>query len=214
MQQIGNWQLRWLGHDGFQLATNQVTLYLDPYQVRSGRKADYILISHDHYDHFDRETVELLQGPKTVIIGPLSVVSQFGEQTIALKPNQRQQLPHLTIETVAAYNANKPFHPKDEEWLGYILELDGQRLYHAGDTDLIPEMGNLGHIDVAILPVSGTYTMDADEAIEAAKIIKPKIAIPMHYGGIIGDLRDAEHFAAGAREHTQVVLLQRETAQD
>ncbi len=217
MYQFGNWQLYWLGHDSFRLTrqtangTNGTTLYIDPFQIQTGPQADYILITHEHYDHFDPESVSRLRRPNTLVIGPESVTAQLDEMAVHLLPGQSHQTADLSVFATAAYNLNKEFHPKADNRLGYILELDGQRLYHAGDTDLIPEMSQLGAIDLALLPVSGTYVMTADEAIEAVKTIKPKAAIPMHYGSIIGEQEDAERFKAGASQFTEVIILNKES---
>lgn len=210
MYQIKNWQLRWLGHDGFQLSNGTTALYVDPFKVGEGKKADYILITHEHYDHFDPDSIGQIRNINTVIIGPESVTTQLDEMAIAMEPGEQYEVPTLTVRAVAAYNTNKKFHPKEEQKLGFIIEIDGVRIYHAGDTDLIPEMGELGPIDLALVPVSGTYVMTADEAAEAVKLIKPKVTIPMHYGAIVGSPADAKRFAELAKGLTEVVILEQE----
>lgn len=212
MYELGHWQLRWLGHDSFQLTTETATIYIDPYQVTGGRQAEYICISHEHYDHFDPESIQKLRRTNTAFFGPESVTSQLDEMAITLLPGETHETKDFKLTAVAAYNIDKEFHPRSDNKIGFILELDDQRLYHAGDSDLIPEMSQLGPIDVALLPVSGTYTMNASEAIEAVKIIKPKVAIPMHYGAIVGSANDAEMFREGAKEYAEIVVLEKEQA--
>lgn len=210
MYTLGNWQLRWLGHDSFQLTSESKTIYIDPFQLKGGRQADYILITHEHYDHFDMASIDAIKNTNTVFIGPKIVTDQLGESVITLLPGDNHTTPDFTVLAVPAYNLNKPFHPKADNKLGFVLELGGKRLYHAGDTDLISEMSQLGPIDVALLPVSGTYVMTATEAVEAAKIMKPKVAIPMHYGAIIGSAAEAQTFANKAKEYTNVMVLEKE----
>lgn len=212
MQQIGNWQLRWLGHDSYQITKENVTIYIDPYQVETGRPADYILLTHEHYDHFDKASIDHLRNTNTAFFGPKSVAGQLDEMAITLEPGDQHQTKDFNLQAVIAYNIDKKFHPQADHKLGFILELDGQRLYHAGDTDLIPEMHQLGHIDVALIPVSGTYVMTAEQAIEATRIIQPGLAIPMHYGTIIGSRADAEAFAAGLENEINVTILEPESA--
>lgn len=212
MYQFGDWQLRWLGHDSFQLTKNEMTIYIDPYQVESGRKADYIFITHEHYDHFDPASIQRIRDTTTVIIGPPSVTEQLDEMVVTLKPGDRHEFKDLPVQAIPAYNTNKNFHPQVDGKIGYILELDGQRLYHAGDTDFIPEMSQLGVIDLALLPVSGIYVMTAAEAVEAAKIIKPKVAIPMHYGSLVGTIEDAQFFSEALTNICQAIILEREPA--
>ncbi len=212
MYQFGPWQLRWLGHDGFQLTNDQKTIYIDPYKVIGSRPADYILLTHAHSDHLDLESIAKLRQINTVFVGPAAVTDQLDEMAITLGPGQSQAWPELNLIATTAYNTNKDFHPKADHLIGFILELDGKRLYHAGDTDLITEMAELGLIDIALLPVSGKYVMTADEAIAAAKVIKPKVAIPMHYGAIVGSLADAERFKLGLADVCEVVVLNLESA--
>lgn len=211
MYRFGNWQLRWLGHDSFQLTNPGRTIYIDPFEVDRGRPADYIFITHEHYDHFDKTSLDRLANINTVFFGPKSVTDQFDDHVaITLLPGETHEAQEMSVQAVAAYNINKDFHPKQDSKLGYIIKLDNHRLYHAGDTDLIPEMDSLGEIDIALLPVSGKYVMTAAEAVAAVKTIKPAVAIPMHYNSIVGSLTDAQHFATKARDLTQVIVLEKE----
>jgi len=195
-------KISWLGHDGFKIK-NGKTVYIDPYQVKAGDEADIILITHEHFDHLSSGSIKRIASPKTTIVTTPVVKSQLSGTTVkeilAAKPGQKILIDGISVETVPSYNVNKfrspgePFHSKQEEMLGFIVTMNGVRIYHAGDTDSIPEMEH-PNVDIALLPVSGTYVMTAEEAAEASKRIKPKVAIPMHYGSIVGDERDAERF--------------------
>ncbi len=188
--------LTWYGHDAFRIGGPPVT-YIDPWRLPEDVPlADIILITHEHYDHCSPEDVELLLGPDTTIVAPAAALEKL-KHVQATKHQVRAgdslTLGHLRVEVVPAYNVNKRFHPRRAGHVGYVLELHGVRIYHAGDTDLIPEMRSV-RCDVALLPVSGTYVMDAKEAAQAVTILRPKLAIPMHYGTIVGSRKDAERF--------------------
>ena len=182
----------WLGHDGFRIDAS-TCIYIDPYQIDGGKPADLLLITHEHFDHCSPEDVAKIQQPGTVIITEKDSAKKLSGDVRVMTPGERLLLDGLTVEAVPAYNTNKDYHPKANKWLGFIIDIDGVRIYHAGDSDYIPEMKGL-EVDIALLPVSGTYVMNADEAVEAALAIKPKLAIPMHYGAIVGDQSDAIHF--------------------
>jgi len=164
-----------------------------PWPGRWGRPPDLILISHEHFDHCSPEDINRLRQPDTVIIGsPAAAAKIKGAQ--AMRPGERLSVKGVEIEAVPAYNINKRFHPREAGGLGFILTIEGERLYFAGDTDFIPEMKEI-RCDIALLPVSGTYVMTAEEAAQAAAAIRPKVAIPMHYGaGVAGSEADAERF--------------------
>jgi L-ascorbate metabolism protein UlaG (beta-lactamase superfamily) len=203
-------RIKWLGHDGFEITTDDLTLMIDPFQVEGDRKADIILVTHPHYDHCSVDDVARLSKPSTVIVTEpesaekLSAANPSGDIRI-VKPGDRLEVSGILIEAVAAYNVNKHFHPKEKNWLGFIATIDGVRVYHAGDTDMIPEMNGLS-IDIALLPVSGTYVMTADEAVAAAKRIKPKTAIPMHYDSIVGTTSDALAFKDALAGTCEVIV--------
>jgi len=182
----------WLGHDSFRIDAS-TCIYIDPYQIDTGKAADLILITHEHFDHCSPEDVARIQRPETVIVTEKDSAKKLSGDVRVMMPGEQLSLGDLTVEAVPAYNVNKDFHPKANGWLGFIIDIDGVRIYHAGDSDHIPEMKNLD-VDIALLPVSGTYVMTADEAVEAALAIKPKLAIPMHYGAIVGDQSDATRF--------------------
>jgi len=178
-------------------------IYIDPWKLKDGPKADLILITHTHPDHFSDEDIERLSNSKTVLIGAHDVVPK--RPIVHMRPGDSRNLGWVGIEAVPAYNPAKQFHPKTNNWLGFVIELEGHRIYHCGDTDLIPEMSALRSIDVALLPVGGTYTMDPEEAAKAAGILKPRLAIPMHWGDIIGDRENAETFARNCPVPTRIL---------
>lgn len=184
-------KIEWLGHAGFRI-TDELVIYIDPYEVVGQPTADVILVTHSHFDHCSREDLEALAGDDTVVVctGDCMVPGEV----VSAAPGDRLEARGLPIEVVPAYNINKPYHLKESGFAGYIITVDGQRIYHAGDTDLIPEMSEI-ECNIALLPVSGTYVMTAKEAAEAASIISTKRAVPMHYGaGVIGSEKDAHEF--------------------
>ncbi len=200
-------KIKWLGHDGFRIETEK-TIYIDPYEITSGPKADLILVTHEHFDHCSPADVEKLQQDSTVIVTEKDSAEKLSGDVRVVKPGDAITVGDIKIEAVPAYNLNKTFHPKANGWLGYILEIDGTRLYHAGDTDFIPEMNDL-NVDIALLPVSGTYVMTAEEAVEAALAIAPGLAIPMHYGTIVGEATDASTFQSALKGKIPVHILEK-----
>jgi L-ascorbate metabolism protein UlaG (beta-lactamase superfamily) len=198
-------KIKWLGHDGFMINASKKICF-DPYQISIDEKADLILITHDHFDHCSPEDVVKIQNDKTIIVTEKDSAKKISGNIRSIKPGDVVDIDQIKIEGIRAYNVNKNFHPKANDWLGFIVEVDGVRIYHAGDTDLIPEMKDI-RTDIALLPVSGTYVMTALEAVEAAKKINPKIAIPMHYGAIVGDKNDATRFKEGLKGAIEVIIL-------
>lgn len=198
-------EFRWTGHDGFRITDNKNRriIYIDPYQLSSehkGRKdADIILISHNHFDHLSSEDIKEIASNNTTIVTAHECSDKLQEflanKIIALGPGGKTVVNDIAIEAIRAYNTNKKFHPKEDNKIGFVIGISSYRIYHAGDTDIIPEMEGLNP-DFALLPVSGTYVMTADEAAKATnEAIKPsKIAIPMHYGSIVGSKEDADRF--------------------
>lgn len=197
-------KISWLGHDGFRIDSGSAT-YFDPYQIETDVKADLILITHAHFDHCSPEDVLKIKGPDTIIITEKDAAKKLDGNIKIMEPGDRLNVKNISIEAVRAYNIDKSFHPRENNWLGFIVTIDGIRIYHAGDTDLIPEMFDLA-VDIALLPVSGTYVMTAAQAVEAAKIIKPKIAIPMHFGSIVGNEDDARYFKEELNGIVEVIL--------
>ena len=187
--------LTWLGHDGFRLAVDDTILYFDPFKLQgTPAKADIILISHEHYDHCSPEDVTKIQKPDTLIVTDRQAAAKLSGRVICLAPGESHTEGSIRIEAVPSYNTNKKFHPAANRWLGFIVTAKDVSIYHAGDTDRIPEMKTF-KADIALLPVSGTYVMTAEEAAQAALDLKPAVAIPMHYGSIVGERSDAERFA-------------------
>ena len=175
-------------------------IYVDPFHIEENyQDADIILITHSHYDHFSEEDIEKVRKADTIIYVTEDYVENarqlgFSEnKIIGVKPNQTYYEGNIEINTVPAYNVNKQFHPKENNWVGYILKIDGISYYIAGDTDITEENKKI-KCDVAFVPVGGTYTMTAKEAAELVNIIKPKVAIPIHYGDIVGTKEDAITF--------------------
>jgi L-ascorbate metabolism protein UlaG (beta-lactamase superfamily) len=168
---LNNIKIKWLGHASFKIEVDSKVIYIDPYRIKDEKKADLILITHSHFDHKDEESIESLKKEGTVVL--------IGGENI--KENEEREINGIKIKTIPAYNLNKSFHPKGSG-VGFIVDISGFKIYHAGDTDKIEEMAELeNQIDVALLPIGGTYTMDLKEAAEAVKMIKPKMVIPIHY---------------------------------
>jgi len=197
--------LDWIGHSGFRLRAGRANVYIDPYRVSpDAPKADLILVTHGHYDHFSPQDIERLTQKGTVLVAPAAVAERVTGRVISIAPGEMiedELVRGVAVAAIAAYNTSKRnadgqvFHPREAGFVGYDLNVRGERLYHAGDTDVIPEMDEVAGVDVALLPVSGTYVMTAEEAAEAARRIQPRLAVPMHWGEHIGTRADAERFA-------------------
>lgn len=185
--------VKWLGHATLMFTAGKI-IYIDPYQLKGNpQKANMILITHDHYDHFSETDIAKIQTDDTLIIMPASTKKTIPGNICTIKTGDILRFDDITVEAVPAYNTDKNFHPKSARNVGYILTINNVRYYHAGDTDIIPEMENL-NVDVAFLPVGGTYTMTSAEAAEAARLIKPKVAVPIHFNSIVGSMNDALTF--------------------
>jgi L-ascorbate metabolism protein UlaG (beta-lactamase superfamily) len=200
--------LSWLGHDSFRI-DYPLMIYLDPWRITPENPlADIILVSHEHHDHCSPEDVERLHQEGTAIIANPSAASKLKGQVTVMCAGDSLNVKGVQIDAVPAYNLEKHFHPKSAGHVGYILTIDGERLYFAGDTDFIPEMRVL-QCDIALLPVSGVFVMDAVEASRAAEAIGARISIPMHYGaGVAGTIADAEKFRSMCT--VPVILLEAE----
>ena len=216
---IGDVTLEWMGHDGF-IIENGKRIAIDPYNVNDGiEKVDIILVTHEHYDHCSIKDIQKLSKAGTKVIGPAHIQSVITKvenvELHIIEVGDVVDFDELKIEAVPAYCLNKYrdaekkslYHPKSEGYFGYVIKMGNVIIYHAGDTDVIPEMHNLtgygkqGNTFVALLPVSGKVVMDADEAAEAAALLKPTFAIPMHYGsGVIGTIEDANRFVELCKE--------------
>ena len=189
--------IEWLGHACFRIKHEETIIYLDPFKLKNSDEADFIFITHEHFDHCSVEDVRKITKKETVIITVADCQSKLkdaGTENVKIvSPGKSLDFERVKVKAVRAYNKNKQFHPKANDWVGFILEMGCVKVYHSGDTDLIDEMKNI-KADITLLPVSGTYVMTAEEAAKAAEMIKPKFAIPMHYGAIVGKKEDAIKF--------------------
>lgn len=190
-------------------------IYIDPYKIEDQpNDADFIFITHEHYDHYDLESISKIQKENTQIVFPDSMATKVlgkfpSKQLTGVVPNTSYVINGLAVETIPSYNTNKNFHPKSNNWVGYILTVNGERIYIAGDTDITEENQKI-KCDIALVPVGGTYTMNAKEAAELVNTIKPKVAIPTHYACIVGSLMDGEEFKASLNPEIECLLQMKE----
>ena len=204
-------KLHWLGHASFRL-DGPKAIYFDPWKLaKDAKKADIIFVTHDHFDHLSVDDIKRITTKETIIIADSSSAKQIkgkvdAKEIKAMSPGDSVEIDGIKVSAVPSYNTNKTFHPKAEKKVGYIVTVGGISIYHAGDTDFIPEMKDI-KCGITLLPVSGTYVMTSTEAAEAALTIKPKIAIPMHYGDIVGSDRDAEAFREALKGKVEVRIL-------
>ncbi len=196
--------------NSIRIISAQGPVYIDPFQMKTEPKdAAFIFVTHDHYDHFSPEDVAKVAGEHTVLVVPEKMKDKAGEvadlvsSIVTVKPAESMETDGLEFETVAAYNILKPFHPKSAGWVGYIFKIDGRRIYIAGDTDATNEAKAV-KCDVALVPIGGTYTMDAKKAAGLINEIRPDIAIPVHYGAVVGSPKDGEVFASHVKEPVKV----------
>ncbi|MBN1548250.1 MAG: MBL fold metallo-hydrolase [Syntrophaceae bacterium] len=201
-------QISWLGHSSVKIKGNKV-IYIDPWKIDAKEKADLILVSHSHSDHFSPGDIKKIYKNTTVVMGPEVCVSSLGGDVRSLKAGAEVTIDDVTVQAVPAYNINKSFHPRESGGLGFVIGMDGQTIYYGGDTDRIPEMDTI-RADVVILPVGGIYTMTADEAAEAVNLIKPRTAIPIHFGDIVGSIKDAERFEKLCRVPVTILPVTRD----
>lgn len=204
MLEIDGIKIQWNGHDGYRLDTNNKIIYIDPFKLvqkyHNKNDADILCISHNHFDHLNIQDINNIINVNTKLICSQECTKVLKEnysknEIIPLKPGESLDFENIKIEATRAYNTNKEYHPKEDNKIGFVLHMDKLKIYHAGDTDLIPEMNDID-ADIALVPVSGTYVMNYDEAAKAINDhIKPKkMAIPMHYNSIVGSTKDADEF--------------------
>ncbi len=218
MFEYKNIKIKWLGHDGFVLEKN-TRIVIDPYRISKPIEADMVLLSHDHFDHMSLDDLKKVLSKKTTVVAAKECINKLGnipcKEKASLMPGEEKAIGGLKIKAVRAYNIDKinpdtkkPFHPKEDDKIGFLINIEGTTIYHTGDSDLVPEMDNL-QPDVLLVPVSGTYVMTVKEAVQAVNTIKPKVAIPMHYGAIVGSVEDAQEFK-NAVTGCEVQILQKE----
>ena len=192
------------------------TIYIDPFKIdRNYNDADIVFITHDHFDHYSEEDIDKVINENTTIIIPEELLTKLLRKginknaIITVEPNEKYMVQGIKFETIPAYNTNKTFHPKENGWVGYIIVIDGIRYYIAGDTDITEENRKV-KCDVAFVPVGGTYTMNYSEAAELVNIIKPKIAVPIHYGSVVGTKQDATNFIKLLHSSIKGIILMKQ----
>jgi L-ascorbate metabolism protein UlaG (beta-lactamase superfamily) len=200
---IGDLYLQRFIQSGFLVKSSDVVIYVDPHRIEEGEKADLILITHEHFDHLDPTAIGALKKEDTVIVANAACAQKLGDQgrVVALEEGQAVTEKGVEIQAVAGYN---DYHPRGFN-VGFVFKVAGKTVYHAGDTNRVPEMADLRAIDVALLPIGGTYTMDEEEAAALARDLRPKVVIPIHYGYATGG--DPKRFATLVGDATQVILL-------
>ena len=204
-----------LYHSSIKISKNKV-IYIDPFKIdKNYNDADIVFITHDHFDHYSEEDIDKVINENTTIIIPEELLTKILRKginknaVITVESNKEYMVQGIKFETIPAYNTNKTFHPKENDWVGYIITLDGIRYYIAGDTDITEENRKV-KCDVAFVPVGGTYTMNYSEAAELVNIIKPKIAVPIHYGSIVGTKQDATNFIKLLHSSIKGIILMKQ----
>ena len=204
-----------LTHSSIRIQCDAFTLYVDPFRLPDGaapKDADFILVTHDHFDHFSPADIEKAAGKNAALIVPETMKEKAREaaalvkETMTVAPGQTYTFGPLSFTTVPAYNVGKLFHPKKNGWVGYLITVDGERVFIAGDTDVTPELKNL-KCDVALLPIGGTYTMNYKEAAALVNEIQTKTVIPTHYGSVAGSEDDARRFASLVKPPVKVEII-------
>lgn len=204
-----------LYHSSIKIKDNKI-IYIDPFKIdKDYNDADIVFITHDHFDHYSEEDIDKVINENTTIIIPEELLTKILRKginknaVITVESNKEYMVQGIKFETIPAYNTNKTFHPKENDWVGYIITLDGIRYYIAGDTDITEENRKV-KCDVAFVPVGGTYTMNYSEAAELVNIIKPKIAVPIHYGSVVGTKQDATNFIKLLHSSIKGIILMKQ----
>ena len=204
-----------LYHSSIRISKNKV-IYIDPFKIdKNYNDADIVFITHDHFDHYSEEDIDKVINENTTIIIPKELLTKILRKginknaVITVKSNKEYMVQGIKFETIPAYNTNKTFHPKENNWVGYIITLDGIRYYIAGDTDITEENRKV-KCDVAFVPVGGTYTMDFKEAAQLINEIQPKIAVPIHYGSVVGTKQDATDFIKLLHPNIKGIILMKQ----
>ena len=200
-----------LTHSSIRIRSDQGTIYVDPFQIKEEiHDADYVLITHPHYDHFSIEDIRKVIKDSTVIVAPESMIDDAEEfahdvkDIVGVRPGVTTNVNGLELEAIPAYNTIKPFHPRRAEWVGYIITVESKRIYISGDMGLTKDARQV-RCDIAMVPVGGTFTMDARKAADLINTINPEYAIPTHYGTLVGRKNDGKTFASLVKETIKVV---------
>lgn len=200
--------MKWLGHASLLIKIDNKNIYIDPWKIKDvSQKADIILVTHSHFDHYSEEDIKKISTQKTFLYSTEDVISKTSiKNKKIIKPFEKISIDNIEIEGFPAYNLNKDFHPKKNNWLGFIIRYADIKIYIAGDSDVIEEAKKLS-VDIAILPIGGTYTMNEKEAAELVNIIKPKVVIPIHWGDIVGSTQNLENFKKAVGTSVKIVVL-------
>ena len=199
-------------HSSVRIETTGRVLYVDPFELPAApHDADVIFLTHSHFDHYSPQDVAKVLKAETVFVLPEGIAAEAapstrGRRVLTVRPGDTGEAAGIPFAAVAAYNPGKPFHPREQGWVGYVLTVENRRVYVAGDTDATPEAAAV-RCDVAMLPIGGKYTMDPAEAAALANRIRPQAVIPIHYGSVAGSLRDFDRFAAAVDPEIRVVRV-------
>ena len=197
--------IKWIGHASFRI-DDVMTIYIDPWKLYRHLAADIILITHAHYDHYSPGDISQISNEKTTLVTPFELNDSFPGEHKVIHPGETIVVKEYTIEALPAYNIDKTFHPQSNKWVGYLITLsDGTKVYHTGDSDFIPEMKSV-KADIIFLSIGGTFTMNVEEGAALVNEINPQIAIPMHFGDVVGSRGDAEKFKSLVQ--SKVVILE------
>jgi L-ascorbate metabolism protein UlaG (beta-lactamase superfamily) len=200
--------IQFLGHASLKIKLGNKTIFVDPWKIKEEKdKADIILVTHPHYDHYSEIDIKKIAKDTTILLSCKEVVSQTSvKNRRVLLPFEETKIDDITIQGFPAYNINKPFHPKSNNWLGFIIKHNDISIYIVGDGDVTEEAKQL-KVNIMILPVGGTYTMTDKEAAELVNLTKPDIAIPIHYGDIVGSKQSAQNFEKSVKTYTKIIIF-------